>query len=117
MAGTPLRGVRALHVTRQLFVLVHFSASAFFSIASKSSVRFVDVDVVWVIVVGLPSHAGASLFYHELILGFWCRPSASNFAGGAPLSGRPANMRRPNVASTKSVFVIFDLCSNARLYA
>jgi hypothetical protein len=68
---------------------------------------FVDVDLVWVIVVGLPSHAGASLFYHEFILGFWCRPSASNFAGGAPLSGQPANMRRPIGRSTKSSFKVY----------
>jgi len=105
-AGTPLRGARALNVTRQLFVLVHFFASAFFSIASKSYVRFIDVVLMWVIVVGLPIHAGASLFYNVLSLDFWRRPLASNFAGGAPLSGQPANMRRPIEASTKSVFVI-----------
>jgi len=67
--------------------------------------------------VGLPSHAGASLFYHRFNLEFRRWPSASNFAGGDPLSGQPANMRRPIAISTKSVLVIFVLCSIARLYA
>jgi len=78
---------------------------------------FVDVVLVWVIVVGFPSHAGASLFYPVLSLDFWRRPLASSFAGGVPLSGQPANMRRPIGVSTKSVFVFFGLCSIARLYS
>ena len=53
---------------------------------------------------GLSWHASASLFWRQLSLDFRRRPLASNFAGGLALSGQPANMRRPIVASTKSVF-------------
>ena len=98
-------------------MLVRFSASAFFRLLRNFLCDFVNVDLVGVVVVGLPSHAGAGLFYHRFNLESRCRPQASSFAGGAPLSGQPANMRRPIAVSTKSVFIIFVLCSISGLYA
>ena len=56
---------------------------------------------------GFAKHASASLFYPKSSLDFQCRPLASNFAGGIPASGQPANMRRPIVASTENDFEKF----------
>ena len=113
--GTPLRGARALNVTRCFFVFLR--ASIFVCGAKKASVK---ICIFWFgkrYISGFTKHAGASLFWHYLSPDFWCRPLASNFAGGFSLSGQSANMRRPIATSTESVFKELGQRSVTKLYA
>jgi len=101
-AGTPLRGARALNVTRCIFIFLRATISI--CGVSKASLKMGRCWFGKRCLSGFAKHSGASLFCHQSSLDFQCRPLASNFAGGFALSGQPANMRRPIEASTESVF-------------
>jgi len=79
-------------------------ATSFICGVSKASLK---IDGCWFgkrYLSDFAKHAGASLFWHKSNPEFRCRPLASNYASVSALSGQPANMRRPNAASTESVF-------------